>query len=41
MDLADQTGNSMGIPLLANNSEIMAAAGVVGILILMVMHFVL
>ena len=29
--------NSMGIPFLARNSEIMAAGGVVGILILMVM----
>lgn len=37
MELTDQTENSMGIPFLAENSEIVAAVGVVGILILMVM----
>ena len=37
MELADQTDNSMGIPFLTENSEIVAALGVVGILILMVM----
>ena len=37
MSIANQTENSMGMPLLARNSEIMAAVGVVGILVLMVM----
>jgi len=37
MELTNQTDNSIGIPFLTKNSEIMAAAGVVGILILMVM----
>jgi len=37
MEIANQTDNSIGIPFLTRNSEIMAAAGVVGILILMVM----
>jgi len=36
MDIANQVENSMGIPLLARNSEIMAAVGVVAILILMI-----
>ena len=37
MELTGQTDNSMGIPFLTENSEIVAALGVVGILILMVM----
>jgi len=37
MELADQTDNSIGIPFLTENSEIVAALGVVGILVLMVM----
>jgi len=37
MELADQTDNLVGIPFLTENSEIVAALGVVGILILMVM----
>ena len=37
MELTDQTDNSIGIPFLTENSEIVAALGVVGILILMVM----
>ncbi len=37
MEIADQTNDTMGIAVLARNSEILAAAGVVGILILMVM----
>ena len=37
MELADQTDNLVGISFLTENSEIVAALGVVGILILMVM----
>jgi len=37
MELTNQTDHSLGIPFLTKNSEIMAAAGVVGILIVMVM----
>ena len=37
MELAKQTDQTMGFPFLARNSEIMAAVGVVGILVLMVM----
>ena len=37
MELADQTDDSIGIPFLTENSEIVAALGVVGILVLMVM----
>ena len=37
MELTDQTDNLVGIPFLTENSEIVAALGVVGILILMVM----
>jgi flagellar biosynthesis protein FlhA len=37
MDIANQVENSMGTPSLARNSEIMAAVGVVGILILMIL----
>ena len=37
MNIANQTENTMGVPLLVRNGEIMAAVGVVGILILMVM----
>jgi flagellar biosynthesis protein FlhA len=36
MDIANQAENSMGIPFLSRNSEIMAAVGVVAILILMI-----
>ncbi len=37
MELANQTNDPIGIPFLTENSEIVAALGVVGILILMVM----
>ena len=37
MDIANQVENSMGSPFLARNSEIMAAVGVVGILVLMIL----
>ncbi|MBW2708823.1 MAG: flagellar biosynthesis protein FlhA [Deltaproteobacteria bacterium] len=37
MALTDQIDNSMGVPFFARNSDILAAVGVVGILILMVM----
>ena len=37
MELTNQTDDSMGVPFLSENSEVVAAVGVVGILILMIM----